>query len=337
MSDKNLSVRAWRSTIALPGVVLIIIPGLILWMTDSFKPGWGLSGWLTILPFSFGLILLGVGLTLLISTIRLFANRGKGTLAPWDPPKHLVVEGPYRYVRNPMHSGVFIALYGEGLLFGSVPILIFVTAVFVFHWFYIPLMEERWLKEKFGEEYLVYKRNVPAWIPRLKPWKMALSDLQISYHPANETTAREFVGWQYEPPYDFYNSQPEEVEKLVQYNIDPANNVYAMFDQDDKLVGYCSYGRDAQVPGGDYSEEALDIGMMIKPELTGQGLGATFAGEVIKNGVGKYAPKKLRVTIAAFNKRAMRVWQKNGFKQTQTFKRDGGGMEFVIMTNEISN
>ena len=170
MSENQIKVRALRSFIALPGVALVLIPGLILWWSKSFHPGWNLSGWSVVLPYLFGLTLIGIGLTLLNSTARLFANRGKGTLAPWDPPKLLVVEGPYRYVRNPMHSGVFITLYGEGLLFGSVPVLIFVTVAFVFHWFYIPLMEERWLKEKFGEEYLTYKRNVPAWIPRLRPW-----------------------------------------------------------------------------------------------------------------------------------------------------------------------
>ena len=110
-----------------------------------------------------------------------------------------------------------------------------------------------------------------------------------------------------------------------------------MFDQQNNLIGYCSYGVDAQVPGGDYGEKALDIGLMIKPELTGQGLGVAFAKEVIKNGIELYAPKKIRVTIAAFNKRAMRVWEKNGFQQTQDFKRGRDGMEFVIMTNEISN
>lgn len=171
MADNQLRTRTLRSTLALPVVVLTVIPALILWWTDSFNPGWGLTGWPVLLPYLFGLLLVGIGLTLVVSTIRLFTNVGKGTLAPWDPPVHLVVEGPYRYVRNPMHSGVFITLYGEALLFGSVPILIFVTAAFVFHWFYIPLMEERWLKEKFGEEYLTYKRNVPAWLPRLRPWK----------------------------------------------------------------------------------------------------------------------------------------------------------------------
>lgn len=171
MAKNQLNTRALRSTIALPLVVLTAIPALILWWTGSFKPGWGLSGWSVLFSYLFGMLLTSVGLTLLVSTIRLFHDVGKGTLAPWDPPKHLVIEGPYRYVRNPMHSGVFITLYGEGLLFGSVPVLLFVTAVFIFHWFYIPLMEERWLSEKFGEKYQDYKRNVPPWIPRLRPWK----------------------------------------------------------------------------------------------------------------------------------------------------------------------
>ena len=162
-----------------------------------------------------------------------------------------------------------------------------------------------------------------------------MDDPKISYHPAEKKHARIFVNWQYEPPYDVYNCPPEEVGDAVYYNIDPANNVYAMLDQNEELVGYCSYGRDAQVPGGDYSEKALDIGMMIKPELTGQGLGTTFAKEVTMNGIEKYRPKKLRVTIAAFNKRAMRVWEKNGFQQTQIFTRANGEMEFVIMTKAL--
>lgn len=162
-----------------------------------------------------------------------------------------------------------------------------------------------------------------------------MNDLHISYRPAEKRYAREFVNWKYDSPYDIYNCPPDEVDSAVQYNIDPKNNVYAMFDQGDDLIGYCSYGQDAQVPGGDYSEEALDIGMMIKPKLTGRGLGAGFAEDVIKNGVGKYAPKKLRVTIVAFNKRAMRVWEKEGFQQTQSFERDSDGMEFVVMIKEI--
>jgi RimJ/RimL family protein N-acetyltransferase len=155
--------------------------------------------------------------------------------------------------------------------------------------------------------------------------------IKIDYRLADEISAREFLGWPYEPPYDIYNCPPEQAEEFVRYNIDPANNVYALFDQEDELIGYCSYGGDAQVPGGDYSEKALDIGLMIKPELTGQGLGAKFAGHVIQNGIRLYGPGKLRVTIAAFNKRAIRVWEKHGFQQTQIFKRGMDGMEFIIM------
>jgi protein-S-isoprenylcysteine O-methyltransferase Ste14 len=178
MTDKNLPARTLRSIIALPGLVLVVIPAIILWLTGSFNPGWGLEGWLAYLPAALGLLLLGVGLGLLAATIRLFISVGQGTLAPWDPPQKLVVAGPYRYVRNPMHSGVFITLYGEGLLFGSLPILIFVTIVFVFHWFYIPLTEERWLADQFGEDYQVYKQNVPRWIPRLTPWQGNQVDAQ---------------------------------------------------------------------------------------------------------------------------------------------------------------
>jgi len=162
-----------------------------------------------------------------------------------------------------------------------------------------------------------------------------MDDLSISYRPAEKKHAREFVNWRYEPPYDVYNCPPEEIGDAALYNIDPTNNVYAMLDQNEELIGYCSYGRDAQVPGGNYNEEALDIGLMIKPELTGQGMGVVFAKEVIRNGVNNYEPKKLRVTIAAFNKRAMRVWEKNGFEQNQTFERSENRMEFVIMTKDM--
>jgi len=159
--------------------------------------------------------------------------------------------------------------------------------------------------------------------------------MNIDYRPADETSAREFLQWRYESPYDIYNCPPDEMEAALQYNIDPENNVYAMFDRNGELIGYCSYGADAQVPGGDYNEEALDIGLMIKPELTGQGMGPTYASDVIQNGIDKYAPKRLRVTIAAFNKRAMRTWEKNGLRPIQKFTSERNKMEFVVMKKDL--
>ena len=159
--------------------------------------------------------------------------------------------------------------------------------------------------------------------------------MKISYRPADEAYAREFLQWQYEAPYDIYNFPPAQLEKYVQYNIDPSNNVHAMFDQEDKLIGYCSYGLDAQVPGGDYSEEALDIGMMIKPELTGQGQGSNYVSTVIQNSVSKYHPRRLRVTILSTNLRAMKVWEKNGFQKTQTFESKKSQIEFSIFIKDV--
>lgn len=160
------------------------------------------------------------------------------------------------------------------------------------------------------------------------------NDLQITFLPAGETSVREFLTWKYEPPYEIYNYSPEHFEKDLAYHLDPANNLYSMY-RDGLLIGYCSYGRDAQVPGGNYSEEALDIGMMIKPKLTGQGQGSNHADVVVQNGASKYQPKKLRVTILESNLHAQCVWKKNGFQQTQSFARKSDQMGFIILAKDM--
>jgi len=160
------------------------------------------------------------------------------------------------------------------------------------------------------------------------------TNLEIKFFPTNETSAREFLQWKYEPPYEIYNYLPWQLEDDLAYHTNPVNNMYSMF-RADELIGYCSYGRDAQVPGGDYSEEAMDIGMMIKPELTGQGQGHNYADAVIQYGVSKYQPKKLRVTILESNLRAVRVWEKNGFQKTQTFQRESSQLGFVVLTKNV--
>lgn len=156
----------------------------------------------------------------------------------------------------------------------------------------------------------------------------------ITFLPTDEPSVREFLKWKYKHPYEIYNYSPERFKEDLAYHLDPANNIYCML-RDNELIGYCSYGRDAQVPGGDYSEEALDIGMMIKPELTGQGQGSNYANAVIQNGLSKYHPKKLRVTILESNLRARRVWEKNVFQRTQSFTREKDQMGFVILTKDV--
>ena len=157
---------------------------------------------------------------------------------------------------------------------------------------------------------------------------------KIRFLPTDEKSVREFLGWKYEAPYEIYNYDPGHFEEDLNYHLDPDNNMYCMFRGND-LVGYCSYGRDAQVPGGDYSEKALDIGMMIKPELTGQGQGNNYANAVIQNGISKYQPEKLRVTILGTNLRAIRVWEKNGFYKAQSFGRKSDQLGFVILAKNV--
>jgi protein-S-isoprenylcysteine O-methyltransferase Ste14 len=110
-------------------------------------------------------------LVLMVATIRLFVTVGKGTLAPWNPTQRLVVRGVYRHVRNPMIAGVFLVLLGEAVLAASLPLLGWFAAFVVVNVLYIPLAEEPGLAKRFSDEYQTYKRNVPRWIPRLRPWE----------------------------------------------------------------------------------------------------------------------------------------------------------------------
>jgi protein-S-isoprenylcysteine O-methyltransferase Ste14 len=106
-----------------------------------------------------------------VASLRRFAGEGEGTLAPWDPPRNLVVRGPYRYVRNPMISGAVLFLFGEAALLLSLPHAVWAAAFLGLNSLYIPWMEEPQLERRFGESYREYCRNVPRVIPRLRPWQ----------------------------------------------------------------------------------------------------------------------------------------------------------------------
>jgi protein-S-isoprenylcysteine O-methyltransferase Ste14 len=114
-----------------------------------------------------------MGALLFGASLRRFASEGEGTLAPWDPPRRLVVRGPYRYVRNPMISGVVFVLFGESAVLMSLThaewALVFLAANAI----YIPLLEEPMLEARFGEPYAEYRRHVPRFLPRLRPWSPA--------------------------------------------------------------------------------------------------------------------------------------------------------------------
>ena len=154
--------------LALPFVVTVVVPVWIARRSGiAFSPRPGFGGSLVqLLGLGVGL----VGLWLFAYSLLHFVRRGRGTLAPWDPPRNLVVSGPYRYVRNPMISGVIFVLFGEALVLMSRPHAAWALTFLAINAFYIPLMEEPMLAARFGESYREYKRHVRRFVPRLRPW-----------------------------------------------------------------------------------------------------------------------------------------------------------------------
>ncbi len=160
-------LRHILSILLLPGVVTLAVPYWILSSRPVVWPPAGPSGIAWALA---GIGVIGCGLAMMIVTIRSFALIGRGTLAPWDPPRHLVVEGVYRHVRNPMISGVVLILLGEAMTFRSLPALEWALTFLAFNAVYFPLIEESGLERRFGEEYRHYKQHVPRWVPRRTAW-----------------------------------------------------------------------------------------------------------------------------------------------------------------------
>jgi protein-S-isoprenylcysteine O-methyltransferase Ste14 len=152
-------IRTLIFTVFVPGFWTVVMPYWLL--PRGVRPdtrGAGAAGWL--------LIVVGIALYF-VCAFWGFAVRGKGTPLPLDPPKKLVVEGPYRIVRNPMYWGVGSVVLGEAAIFHSVALaelaLVFMVGVIVF----VLLIEEPALRQKFGEEYEEYCRRVPRWLPRI--------------------------------------------------------------------------------------------------------------------------------------------------------------------------
>jgi protein-S-isoprenylcysteine O-methyltransferase Ste14 len=162
--------RIVRAIVLLPGTMTILLPALLLYLGRGPAVGFELAWPLATLVVIAGAALLGLGGGLMYRTISLFAALGRGTPAPWDPTRRLVVAGPYRHVRNPMITGVLSVLLGEGLVLGSPAILVTAAIFFAVNATYIPLVEEPGLVDRFGDEYLAYRRNVPRWVPRIRPW-----------------------------------------------------------------------------------------------------------------------------------------------------------------------
>jgi protein-S-isoprenylcysteine O-methyltransferase Ste14 len=146
-------------TVLFPGTVAGYIPYRIL--APVTIPGLDEWSW----THYVGSGAVAAGASILLLCIWEFAHRGRGTLAPFDEPRRLVVQGLYRYVRNPMYVGVVLILLGESSFFWSSPLLVYTTLFFVAFNVFIMGFEEPRLRSKYGTEYEEYSRHVGRWFP----------------------------------------------------------------------------------------------------------------------------------------------------------------------------
>jgi protein-S-isoprenylcysteine O-methyltransferase Ste14 len=141
------------------GLLLVYLPARILAWSGIVRPT--AMGW----PQIAGLVIGTLGAVAALSCVGAFAFIGKGTPAPFDPPRRLVVRGPYRFVRNPMYVGAALALAGAALFYQSIQLLAFVAGFILVTHFFVVLYEEPTLRRLFGLEYQAYCQRVHRWWP----------------------------------------------------------------------------------------------------------------------------------------------------------------------------
>lgn len=153
-----LFLKNFLFTILVPGTVAMYIP---LWMARSrhLQPQWGIPQIAALVPFL-------LGAAIYFWCLWDFARHGRGTPAPIDAPKRLVVRGLYRFVRNPMYVGVLLVIGGWAAFFESRAILFYGLGIALIFHLFVLLVEEPVLTRSFGESYEAYRRAVGRWVPR---------------------------------------------------------------------------------------------------------------------------------------------------------------------------
>ena len=150
----------------------VVVGSLFISLWTYFVPRWVIPEETFANPRPIGWIVVALGAAIGLPCIWEFAWRGLGTPAPFDPPRRLVVSGPYRWVRNPMYLGMGVALIGEAIVFPNITSLLIVMVVLL--WGVVSLFviayEEPTLRRSFGRDYEEYCRSVRRWLPRSRPF-----------------------------------------------------------------------------------------------------------------------------------------------------------------------
>jgi ribosomal-protein-alanine N-acetyltransferase len=157
--------------------------------------------------------------------------------------------------------------------------------------------------------------------------------IMIAIEPMRKEDAEEIVSWRYPVPYAMYNLSKNDIPVLL----NSENRYFSVYDGPGKLMGYCCFGEEARVSGGEYAEkesEVLDVGVGMNPEKVGKGHGKFFIDAILAFALEEFGPSKFRVSIAEFNERSQRAFQNQGFEAIVSFIRSGDGMKFVQLERE---
>jgi protein-S-isoprenylcysteine O-methyltransferase Ste14 len=163
-----------RPTAAVGSALFFLVgPGIMAGLVPWLLTGWHVRG---PLPYwapmrVLGVILLVAGLIALIQAFARFVVEGLGTPVPVAAPERLVVGGVYRNVRNPMYVALLAVIVGQALLLGQLGLLLYAAGIWLIAAAFVRFYEEPALRRRFGADYEAYRRAVPAWWPRLRPWK----------------------------------------------------------------------------------------------------------------------------------------------------------------------
>jgi protein-S-isoprenylcysteine O-methyltransferase Ste14 len=177
--------RMRKSSAAVGSAVFLVlapgtVAGLVPWLLTRWQPGHWASP-VRIAGEVIGSVLVAAGAAVLLHAFARFALDGLGTPAPPAAPTHLVVSGVYRHVRNPMYLAVLAVIVGQALLLGRGVLIGYGIGVVVLFWAFTRWYEQPALARRFGEEFTEYRRSVPAWWPRLRPWHQPCDDAAASH------------------------------------------------------------------------------------------------------------------------------------------------------------
>ncbi len=155
--------------------------------------------------------------------------------------------------------------------------------------------------------------------------------MKYNFEPMDKLRAEEIAKWKYNAPYEFYNIEESQIPGYLDGLTNPANRYFTVYSEESELIGYCAFGPDGQVPGGDYKIAACDVSVGLKPGLTGKGNGKNFFQAVLDFAINEHGPQIFRLTVAKFNSRATRLYEHAGFKKVSEFYNDFKKIEFIVM------